>query len=42
MDDKIGSIEEGKNADFIILNKNYEIEETYINGKLFYKKGENK
>lgn len=42
MDDKIGSIEKGKNADFIVLNKNYEIEETYINGKLFYKKGENK
>ncbi len=33
LDDKIGSIKEGKNADFIVLNKNYEIEEVYINGK---------
>lgn len=42
LDNKIGSIEIGKNADFIVLNKNYEIEEVYINGELKYKKGENK
>lgn len=33
MDDKIGSIKEGKNADFIVLNKDFVIEEVYINGK---------
>ena len=33
IDDKVGSIKEGKNADFIILNENYEIEEVYINGE---------
>lgn len=36
MDDKIGSIKEGKNADFVILNSSYEIEEVYINGKKVY------
>ncbi len=38
LDNVIGSIKVGKNADFIVLNKNYEIEETYIDGKLEYKK----
>ena len=33
LDDKVGSIKEGKNADFIVLNSNYEIEEVYINGE---------
>ena len=33
IDDKVGSIKEKKNADFLILNKNYEIEEVYINGE---------
>lgn len=33
IDDKVGSIKEGKNADFIILNDKYEIEEVYINGE---------
>ncbi len=36
MDDKIGSIKEGKSADFVILNKNYEIEEVYINGTRYF------
>ena len=33
IDDKVGSIKEGKNADFLILNEKYEIEEVYINGE---------
>lgn len=33
LDDKIGSIKEGKNADFLVLDKNYEIKEVYINGE---------
>lgn len=33
IDDKVGSIKENKNADFLILNKDYEIEEVYINGE---------
>ena len=33
IEDKVGSIKEKKNADFLILNKNYEIEEVYINGE---------
>ena len=33
IDDKVGSIKEGKNADFLILNDKYEIEEVYINGE---------
>lgn len=36
IDDKVGSIKEGKQADFIIMNKDYEIEEVYINGKKVY------
>ena len=36
MDDKIGSIKEGKNADFVILNSAYEVEEVYVNGKKVY------
>ena len=33
IDNQVGSIKEGKNADFIILNEKYEIEEVYINGE---------
>lgn len=33
IDDKIGSIKVGKNADFIVLNKDFVIEEVYINGE---------
>ena len=33
IDDEVGSIKEGKNADFLILNDKYEIEEVYINGE---------
>lgn len=33
MDDKIGSIKVGKNADFIVLDKNNVIQEVYINGE---------
>ena len=36
LDNKIGSIKEGKNADFIIMDSNYKIEETYINGERVY------
>lgn len=37
LDEEIGSIKEGKNADFIVMNKNYKIEEVYINGERVYK-----
>jgi N-acetylglucosamine-6-phosphate deacetylase len=38
MDSKLGSIEKGKLADFILLDKiNLEISETYISGKSVYK-----
>jgi len=37
LNNKIGSIEVGKHADFIIMDKNYKILETYINGQLVYK-----
>lgn len=36
MDSKIGSIKEGKNADFIVLDNNYNVKETYINGEKVY------
>ena len=40
MDNKLGSIEKGKLADFILLDKkNLEISETYISGKSVYKSG---
>ena len=32
IDNIVGSIKEGKSADFIVLNKNYEIEEVYLGG----------
>ncbi len=37
LDDKVGSIKEGKNADFILMDKSYNIKEVYINGELVYK-----
>lgn len=33
MDKELGSIKEGKYADFIVFNSNYEIEEVYISGE---------
>jgi len=36
LDDKIGSIKEGKNADFIIMDKEYNILEVYLNGERIY------
>lgn len=38
LDSQIGSIKEGKNADFIVMNENYEILETYINGERVYQR----
>lgn len=39
--DKKGSLEIGKDADFIVLDKDYELQATYCRGKLaFQKKGE--
>lgn len=34
VDDKIGSIEEGKRADIVILDKNYNVKDTFVNGNL--------
>ena len=36
MEEKIGSIKLGKNADFIVLDNNYNVKETYINGEKVY------
>lgn len=38
MDDKYGSIKEGKIADFLVLNENDELERVYQNGKLIYQR----
>ena len=35
--DKVGSIEPNKKADFIVLNENYDLLYTFINGKMVYK-----
>lgn len=36
LDDKLGSIRAGKQADFVIVNKDFEVEETWLNGKCVY------
>lgn len=38
LDDKLGSIAAGKLADFIIVNKNFEVQETWLNGKRVFAK----
>lgn len=38
IDDLYGSIKEGKYADFVIMNLNYEVEEVYVHGERVYKK----
>lgn len=38
IDDKKGSIKEGKDADFIVLNSELEVMETYIKGENLYRK----
>ena len=38
IDDKVGSIKNGKNADFTVLNSNYEVLLTIRNGNIIYKK----
>lgn len=38
LDDKLGSIAPNKLADFIIVNKNYEVQETWLNGKCAFTK----
>ena len=38
MDDKIGSIEIGKNADFTILDKNLQVSKVVLAGKIVYKR----
>lgn len=36
IDDRVGSIKENKNADFIVLDKDYNIKNVYINGEKKY------
>lgn len=38
LDSSLGSIAEGKAADFIIVDKNYELQETWLGGKLKFKR----
>lgn len=38
--DKKGSLEVGKDADIIVLDKDYELQATYCRGELAYRKGE--
>lgn len=38
MDDTIGSIEVGKNADFTVLDNNLEVEKVVLNGKIAYQR----
>ena len=38
IDSTKGSISIGKDADFVIIDKNLNIYRTYVNGKLVYKK----
>lgn len=38
LDDKIGSIKEGKVADFVIMNKDLEIQQTAVEGKVIFHK----
>lgn len=38
IDKYLGSIKKGKYADFIIINKNYEVEQTWLNGKCIFTK----
>lgn len=40
IDNKKGSIEEGKDADLTILNSEYSVVKTYIEGKLVFKEGD--
>ena len=38
LDKNIGTIEINKNADFLVLDENYNLIETYINGKRYFNK----
>lgn len=38
LDDKLGSIAPGKLADFILVNKDYEVQQTWLNGKCVFVK----
>lgn len=40
MQDEIGSIKKGKTADFVVLNSNFEVQSTYINGVCKYIHGD--
>jgi N-acetylglucosamine-6-phosphate deacetylase len=33
MEKEIGSVEKGKNADFVVLDGNLNVQKTFINGK---------
>lgn len=41
LDNLIGSIKQGKNADFIVLDKNYNLISTYISGEKVYQSNNN-
>jgi N-acetylglucosamine-6-phosphate deacetylase len=36
LENKCGSLKKGLDADFIIVNKNYDLQKTYLNGTLQY------
>lgn len=38
IDDKLGSIAAGKIADFVIVDKNFQVQETWLNGKCAFRK----
>jgi len=38
VEDKIGSLHHGKMADFVVMNKNYQVKATYLEGILTYSK----
>lgn len=40
MDDKLGSLKEGKLADIVVLDKNLDVVYTFVNGKCVYKRDE--
>lgn len=40
MEDEIGSLEVGKSADFLLVDEDYQLVSTYVNGKCVYHRGD--